>query len=91
LGLAKGIVIGGYSMGGMVAGDIATRYMSKGIGSIVIVGSTLFDNGPGLKGGKDLGGTRIRHVVGKDDIWFPPGNAGKQLEKLQRKYNLTKV
>ena len=42
--IKKGVVVGGYSQGGTFAIDAATIYQNSGVGSIVIVASTAFDN-----------------------------------------------
>jgi len=84
-------VIGGYSQGGTVAQDLALRYSNIGIGSLVMVASSIFENSPSLGGMKDFEGTRFRVIVGKNDIWFPARVTGHRLKTLVPLYNLETV
>jgi len=92
--ISKGIVVGGYSQGGTLAADIATRYQTRGLGSIVLVAATVFDNSPSVTfspGQKNFAGTRIRSILGKHDNWCPPEASTRQIDKVVRNFNLTKV
>jgi predicted esterase len=92
-GIAPAIVVGGYSQGGTLALDIATRYQDRALGSVIVVGSGVFDNNPSVldnpKG--DRRPMRIRTILGKNDIWFPEESVMKNINKVASNYKLTKV
>ena len=86
-------MVGGYSQGGTLALDIATRYQDRPLGSVIAVATGLFDNNPSMwdnpKG--DRSKMRIRTILGSNDIWFPKDSVMKNINKLASNYRLKKV
>jgi len=89
--MMKAVVVGGYSQGGTVAIDAALERQDKGIGSLVVVASSPFDNSPSMGRSKHFDGTRLRLITASNDVWYPGGAAAGKLNSLVGKYKLTKV
>jgi len=87
--ISKGIVLMGYSAGGTFMLDMATM-LDEGPGSIIALATVSFDNSPSYTTKKSFGGTRMRHIAGTNDIFFPPDNTNKRIDVVRKNFGTSK-